>query len=399
MSEWRDHFSLLGERSEIAYLDNAATTQKPDCVLDAMQAYYATTNANVHRAAHKLSTEATEAFENARIQVARHIHAERPEEIVWTKGTTEAINLVANCLENQVDSSGEIVVTEMEHHSNLVPWQMLAQRTGMRIRAVHVTPRGEIDLGHYEEILNERTALVAFTYVSNVLGTVNPVKDMAGLAHEHNALVLIDGAQAVAHLDVDVQELGGDFLAFSAHKVFGPTGMGVLWGRKSLLEDMPPWQGGGEMIETVAIDHFAPQGIPYRFEAGTPNIAGAIGMAEALDFLGNLDRERVQVHEDRLVALAVAGLKQIAGVRLVGEARRKTSVLSFLVEGAHPGDVGVLLDQQGVAVRTGHHCAMPLMAALDIPGTVRASFSLYNLESEVEQLVDGVEKARSLLLR
>lgn len=382
----------------MAYLDNAATTQKPDCVLDAVRAYYRATNANVHRAAHKLSAEATEAFENARTQVARHIHAERSEEVIWTKGTTEAINLVANCLGARVDSASEIIVTEMEHHSNLVPWQMLAQRTGARIRAVRVTSKGELDLDHYEEILGTRTALVAVTYVSNVLGTVNPIKGIADLARERGALVVVDGAQAVPHLDVNVRDLGCDFLAFSAHKVFGPTGIGALWGRKSLLEEMPPWQGGGEMIESVEIDRFVPQGIPYRFEAGTPNIAGAIGMAAALEFLGELDRGLVQAHEDRLVSLATDGLKQVEGMRLIGDASNTTSVLSFLVEGTHPGDLGVLLDQQGIAVRTGHHCAMPLMAALDIPGTVRASFSLYNLESEVEQLVDGVEKARSLLL-
>ncbi|MEQ8861324.1 MAG: cysteine desulfurase [Pseudomonadales bacterium] len=381
----------------LVYLDSAATTQKPRAVIQALVDYYEQDNANVHRAAHALADRATRGFEGSRDKVRALINARRSSEVIFTRGTTEAINLVANSLTQRFAEGDEILISVMEHHANIVPWQMLCQRTGARLVACDVTDSGELDLDSFHALLNERTRLVALGHVSNALGTVHPVADLTRAAHAAGALVLLDGAQAVLHLDVDVQALDCDFYAFSGHKLFGPTGVGVLYGKESVLDAMPPWQGGGEMIERVTIPASTYQALPYKFEAGTPHIAGAIGLGAAVDYLTALPRAALLEQEHALVARAVSGLKQMPGVRLVGEPRDRLSVISFLVDGSHPNDIGTLLDQQGVAVRAGHHCAMPLMDRLGVPGTVRAAFSLYNCPADVDALLKGVEKAQSFL--
>ncbi len=396
----RDDFPILARQvngAPLVYLDSAATTQKPQVVIDAISDYYTTCNANVHRATHALSDEATQAFEDSRFQVQRFINAASENEIVFTRGTTESINLVANCLNNHLHADDEILLTYLEHHSNIVPWQMLAERTGARVVACEITDAGDIDLDEFSARLSERTRIVAVGHVSNAIGTVNPIAEITRRAHDEGALVLIDGAQAVAHFTVDVQSLDCDFYAFSSHKMFGPTGMGVLYGKQALLESMPPWQGGGEMIEHVSLQRSTYNRLPYKFEAGTPNIAGAIGLAAAIEYLNGLPREALKKHEDDLVRLTLSQLKQIDGVQLIGEPLERQSVISFLVRDSHPHDIGTLLDQQGVAVRTGHHCAMPLMDRFCIPGTIRASFSLYNSEVDVERFIAGVAKALSFV--
>ena len=377
----------------LTYLDNAATTQKPRTVIDAVRDYYERRNANVHRAAHALAEEATEAMEAARAKVAALIGAGDARELIFTRGATEAINLVAACLTGRLGPGDEVLITEMEHHSNIVPWQMLCQRSGAALVACRVTATGEIDLEDFHAKLGPRTKLVAIGHVSNALGTVNPVAALIDAAHGQGALALIDGAQAVQHLDVDVGRLGCDFYAFSAHKLFGPTGIGALHGRAALLEELPPYQGGGEMIEHVSIERTTYNQAPYKFEAGTPNIAGAIGFGAAADYLAGLPRQALCEREAALVNQAVSRLKRIPGVRMVGEPPERVSVVSFLIDGGHPHDFGTLLDQQGIAVRAGHHCAMPLMERLGVPGTIRASFALYNSAADVERLVAGVEKA------
>ena len=393
----RSDFPLIMD-SNLVYLDNAATTQKPRVVLDALRTYYETYNANVHRAAHNLSDKATEAFERSRQILAKRINAERPHEVIWTRGTTEAINLVANCYaQSRLREGDEVLISEMEHHSNIVPWQIACAQTGASLKAVHVKPNGVLDLDDFASLLGDATRIVAIAHVSNALGTINPIQQIITLAHAHGAQVLVDGAQAAAHLNIDVQELGCDFYAFSGHKVYGPTGIGILYGKEALLDELPPWQSGGEMIEEVRLAGTTYQSLPYKFEAGTPNIAGAIGFGTAIEYVDGLDGDSLITHEKQLLESATAGLKAIEGVRIVGTAPEKGPVVSFLVDGSHPTDIGTLLDQQGVAVRTGHHCAMPLMEAFDIPGTVRASFSLYNRLSDVDRLLETVEKARSFV--
>ena len=390
-------FPLIANRADLVYLDSAATTQKPQAVLDAIAEHYRSANANVHRAAHALSGVATEAFEAARRTVAQRIGAQSPNEVVWTKGTTEAINLVAASYAPTVLGRGDnVVITRMEHHSNIVPWQVACERAGAELRAVDVS-MGGVDEDDLAAKVDERTRIVAVAHVSNVLGVVNDIPAIARLAGKVGAAVVVDGAQAMAHLDVDVAALGCDFYAFSAHKMYGPTGIGALWGREHLLERMPPWQTGGEMIEEVRIDRTSYAGLPYRFEAGTPNIAGAVGIAAAADYLGGLDGNAVRTHETELVQLAESGLRQVEGLEIIGPDATKGPVVSFTIEGTHPQDIGTLLDQQGIAVRTGHHCAMPLMEALGLPGTVRASFALYNSPSDVERFVQAVRKAREFL--
>lgn len=395
----RADFPLIEGRDDVVYLDNAATTQKPRTVLDAVRAYYETTNANVHRGVHQLSDAATDAFEGARGRVARRINAAGPREIVWTRGTTEAINLVAQSYAASVLRPGDrVLVTELEHHSNIVPWQMACERAGATLVAAAVTPEGTLDVEDFEARLGRGDVrIAAFGHVSNALGTVHPVADLVAMARAAGAATVVDGAQAMAHYGVDVRALDCDFYAFSGHKMYAPTGIGVLYGREALLEAMPPWQGGGEMIEEVRIEATTYAGLPFKFEAGTPNIAGAIGLAAAIDYLETPDSGAVTAHEGELLHRATAGLQQIEGVRIVGTAPDKAPLVSFLMDGAHPHDLGTLLDQQGVAVRTGHHCAMPLMQRLGIPGTVRASFALYNSTEDVERLVAGVHKARSFL--
>ena len=397
-SPWRNDFPLLGNRADLIYLDNAATTQKPTVVLDALARYYRCSNANVHRGAHRLSDEATAAFEAARETLARRVNARSSREILWTRGTTEAINLVAASYGPLAVGTGDrVLITEMEHHSNIVPWQQLCQRTGAVLRVVRVLSTGELDQDDFDAKLDEQPRVVSISHVSNALGTVNDLSTMIPRAKAVGATVIVDGAQAVAHFDIDVQDLDCDFYAFSGHKMYGPTGIGVLYGREELLERMPPWQSGGEMIERVRIEEttFAP--LPFKFEAGTPDISGAVALAAAVDYLDNLDAASVATHEASLLAYASASLNQVEGLRIVGTAPTKGPVVSFLLDDAHPHDVGTLLDQQGVAVRTGHHCAMPLMDALGIPGTVRASFSLYNSWADVDKLCEAVRTARSML--
>lgn len=393
-------FPILGRAvngQPLVYLDNAATTQKPHQVLNSIRDYYQGYNANVHRAAHAIADEATEAFEGAREKIRAFIGAEHTEEILFTRGTTDAINLVAGSLTALLEPGDEILITAMEHHSNIVPWQMLCERTGAVLTAAEVTAAGEIDIDDFHRKLSPQTKLVAVAHVSNALGTVNPVTELIRAAHNQGAWALIDGAQAVQHLPLDVAQLGCDFYAFSGHKMFGPTGIGALYGKAELLGALPPYQGGGEMIEEVTLKQTTYNRLPYKFEAGTPNIAGAVGFGAAVDYLGALPRAELLAREQALVELAVSRLKQLPGLRIVGEPGERLSVVSFLVEGGHPQDFGTLLDQQGIAVRTGHHCAMPLMERLGIPGTIRASFSLYNSPSDVERLVAGVEKAMDFI--
>lgn len=395
----REDFPLLSRRADIAYLDNAATTQKPTAVLDAVRHHYEASNANVHRAAHALSDAATAAFEAARETIAARLNAARATEIVWTRGATEAINLVAQAYGAMALGPGDaVLVTELEHHSNIVPWQLACQRAGARLLAARVTPEGCVDVADFSAKLGAgRVRIAAFGHVSNALGTVNPVRELVALARDAGAATLVDGAQAVAHYPVDVQALGCDFYAFSGHKAYAPTGIGALFGRETLLDAMPPWQAGGEMIEEVRIEATTYAKLPFKFEAGTPNIAGAIGLAAAFDYLESFDAQGLRKHEEGLLRAAASGLLQIEGARIVGTAPAKAPVLSFALDGAHPQDVATLLDRQGVAVRAGHHCAMPLMQRLGLPGTVRASFGLYNSSMDVERLVAAVRKARDFL--
>ena len=379
----------------LVYLDNAATTQKPQAVLDALLGFYSRDCANVHRGVHALSQRATDAYEGARETVARFLNA-RPREIVFTRGTTEAINLVAYSYGSRLSPGDEILITELEHHSNIVPWQMLAERTGARLRVAPVDDRGEIILEEFQHLLGPRTRIVAVAHVSNALGTVNPVEEICRLAHTYGARVLVDGAQAVPHLAVDVRALDCDFYAFSGHKIYGPTGIGVLFGRWELLEVMPPYQGGGDMIRSVTFEKTLYNDPPYRFEAGTPHIAGAIGLAAAIEYVTRLGLEEIRRHEQQLLEAATRALEEIPGVRIVGTAAHKAAVVSFVLDGVHPHDVATVLDHEGVAVRAGHHCAQPLMERFGLPATTRASFALYNTLEEVDALARAVRRAREL---
>ncbi len=383
----------------LVYLDNAATTQKPQSVIDALVNYYSRDNSNVHRGAHTLSDRATAAFENARQTLARFINAASTKQIVWTRGTTESINLVAASWGGANLKPGDrILVSALEHHSNIVPWQLIAAKTGAEVVPIPVDEQGVISLDALRQLLDSRVRLVAVNQVSNALGTINPVEQIIALAHAAGARVLVDGAQAVAHWPVDVQAMNCDFYVFSGHKLFGPTGIGVLYGRLELLEQMPPYQGGGEMIETVSFQGSTWNQLPYKFEAGTPDIAGAIGLAAAVDYLNTLDRKALAAHEDALLAYATEKALQVPGLKIIGTAPSKAAVLGFVLEGAHPSDIGMLLDQQGIAVRTGHHCAQPVMQQFGIPGTVRASFSFYNTFDDVDRLFAALEKVRQMLL-
>ncbi len=396
----RRDFPILARQSRgksLVYLDNGATTQKPQVVIDAIDQYYQQHNSNVHRAAHELAEEATQMMESGRSLCQDFINAESRKEIIFTRGTTESINLVANILTQRIKPGQDILITELEHHSNIVPWQMLAARTGANIKAVAITDEGELDLDDAAKKLTKNTALFAFTHISNGLGTINPAKKLIEMARDVGALTLVDGAQAILHLPINVQDLGCDFYVFSGHKLYAPTGIGILYGRETLLEELPPWQGGGEMIEQVTLTSSTYQSAPYKFEAGTPNIAGAIGLGAAITYLKQQPITELVVAEDALVSDALSGLKQIEGFRLIGKPAKRSAVISFLIEGSHPNDVGTLLDQQGIAVRSGHHCNMPLMTRLGIPGTVRASFSLYNNEEDVDRLIAGVSKAITFL--
>lgn len=392
----RSQFPALAQEVNghpLVYLDNAATTQKPQTVLDAIAHYYGADNANVHRAAHALSGRATRAFEAARETVARFINAPRSHEVIWTRGTTEAINLVAQSWGmSELKTGDEIILSTLEHHANIVPWQLVAQRTGAVIRVIPLDKRGHLDLAAYHAMLGPRTRLVSVAHVSNALGTVNPVTRMVAAAKAVGAVTLIDGAQAVAHLEVDVQAIGCDFYAFSGHKLYGPTGIGVLWGRTELLERMPPWQAGGEMIDRVSFSGTTFNTLPFKFEAGTPHIAGAIGLAAAIDFVMAQDRQWLAQHEQALTDYLVAGLQQVPGLRLVGEPGQRAGAVSFLLDDIHPQDAATLLDMQGIALRVGHHCAMPLMESLGIGGTMRASLACYNNRDDVDALLAALHK-------
>jgi len=398
--ELRPDFPLLATRlhgKPLVYLDSTASAQKPRAVLAALERFYLTECSNVHRGLHELSQRATADYEQARGKVAHFIGAADPREVLFTRGTTESINLVARSLGDRGVAPGdEIVLTEMEHHSNIVPWQMLCERTGARLRVVPIDDAGDLRLDEFERLLGPRTRLVALTHVSNALGTRNPVEQVVRLAHAAGSLVLLDGAQGVVHEPVDVQQLGCDFYAFSGHKLYGPTGIGVLWGRSEVLEALPPFLGGGDMIRTVSFEGTTYSDLPHKFEAGTPDIAGAIGLGAAVDYLAAVGLERIAAAEQRILARAEAGLSELPGVRLLCRARRRSAMVSFVVDGVHPHDVGTVLDSEAIAVRAGHHCAMPLMRRLGVPATVRASFGCYTVAEEIDALVAGVRRAQEV---
>lgn len=382
---------------ELVYLDNAATSQKPKAVIDALSRYYECDNANIHRGVHYLSELATAEFESARKTVQSFLNAARPEEIVFVRGATEAINLVAQTYGRaQVSSGDEVLITAMEHHSNIVPWQLLCQEKHAHLRVAPVNDQGELLLSDFERLLSGRTKLVAVAHVSNALGTINPLGAIVKMAHARNIPVLVDGAQAVPRMPVDIQNLGCDFYAFSGHKTYGPTGIGVLYGKFALLEAMPPYQGGGDMISSVTFEKTTYNRLPYKFEAGTPDIAGAVGLKAALDYLDALGMGNISSHEAELLEYATEAISTVPGVRLVGTAKEKTGVLSFVMEGIHPHDIGTILDQEGIAVRTGHHCAQPLMDRFGVDATVRASFGIYNTKQEVDALIGGIQKVKEV---
>lgn len=393
----RGDFPLFRRHPDLVYLDSAATTQKPQSVLDALIDYYERENSNVHRAAHRLADEATVHFEAARESVRRFIGAASTHEIVWTRGTTEGINLVAAVLRDADRGRRDILITELEHHSNIVPWQQLAMKLGGRLKVSRINEAGEIDLGDFESKLDEKTLIAAFNHVSNALGTLNPAAKMCSLARSAGTLSLIDGAQAAGHLPIDVQKLDCDFYAFSGHKMFAPTGIGVLYARESVLESLPVWQTGGEMIEQVGFDATSFNRLPYRFEAGTPNIAGAIGVQAAIEYIESLDRAAVVKHEHGLLALALSELRQIQGVRVIAADVPRSGVVSFVMEAVHHQDLGTLLNEQDIALRTGHHCAMPLMERLGVPGVSRISVAPYNSEQDINRLITAIRKAQALL--
>ena len=381
---------------KLVYLDNAATTQKPRCVVDAIEQEYFTSNANVHRGVHYLSEKATDLLENARDTVRRFIGAAKTSEIIFTRGTTESINLVASSYGQLLKEGDEILVSEMEHHSDIVPWQLLRDRCGIVIKVIPITDEGELRLAALERLFTPRTRLVCVTQVSNVLGTINPVKEIAAMAHAHGALCLVDGAQSVPHMPVNVKELGCDFFAFSGHKVYGPTGIGVLWGREDLLDRMPPYQAGGEMIASVTFDKTTFEELPFKFEAGTPNYIGSHALAVALDYVSHIGMDAIQSYEADLTRYAMETLGAIDGIRIFGTAPHKDAVVSFLVANIHHLDMGTLLDRLGIAVRTGHHCAQPLMERLGVEGTVRASLALYNTRAEIDALAQGIDRVRQM---
>jgi cysteine desulfurase / selenocysteine lyase len=392
----RQDFPILSEKihgKPLVYFDNGATSQKPQAVIDALSEYYRAENSNIHRGVHHLSERATAAYEAARRKLRSFINARADEEIIFVRGTTEAINLVSQSYgRNFLKAGDEIIVSALEHHSNIVPWQMLCEQVGAKLRVVPINHDGEIVMDEYRRLLNDKTKFISIAHVSNALGTIVPVKEIVTLAHKRGIPVLIDGAQAVPHIKIDVQALGCDFYAFSGHKMFGPTGVGVLYGRAELLEKMPPYQGGGDMISLVTFEKTHYNVLPYKFEAGTPHIAGGIGLGVAVDYLANLDWDQVSAHEHRLLSYATEALSAIHGLRLIGTAREKAGVLSFVLDHVHAHDVGTILDQEGVAVRAGHHCAMPVMQRFGVPATARASFAFYNTIEEVDVLVRGIHR-------
>lgn len=382
----------------LVYLDNGASSQKPQSVIDAIDHYYTSQNSNIHRGVHHLSQIATDAYEVTRRKLRAFINAAHEHEVIITKGTTDSINLVASSYGNSFINEGdEVIISEMEHHSNIVPWQMICETKGAVLKVVPINDAGELDMDAYRDMLNERVKIVSVTYISNTLGTVNPVKEIIDLAHQHQIPVLLDAAQAIHHTVVDVQELDVDFLAFSGHKMYGPTGVGVLYGKEELLNKMPPYQGGGDMIKDVTFEKTTYNELPFKFEAGTPNIEAGITLAFAIDYINSIGLEKIAQYEHELLEYATSRLEAIDGLKIIGTAKNKSGVISFIVEDIHPYDIGVILDKLGIAVRTGHHCTQPLMARYNIPGTVRASFGLYNTKEEIDVLVAGVKRAVTML--
>jgi cysteine desulfurase / selenocysteine lyase len=396
----RDDFPILRQRvrgKPLVYLDNAATSQKPQSVIDAITRFYAAENANIHRGVHYLSERATEAYDQARGKVARFLNAPAPHEVIFTRGTTEGINLVAQSYARTFLKPGdEILITGMEHHSNIVPWQLVCEQTGAVLRAAPITDVGALDVEAFEELLNDRTRFVAVVHLSNALGTINPVKRLIALAHARGVPVLVDGAQSAPHLEVDVQDLDCDFFAFSGHKLYGPTGVGVLYGKESWLERMPPYQGGGDMIRSVTLERSTWAPLPAKFEAGTPMIAQVMGLGAALDYVSQLGLEAIAAWEQQLLSYATQSVSDINGLRIIGTARNKASVLGFVLEGVHPHDIGTILDDEGVAIRAGHHCAQPVMERFGIPATARASFAFYNTRAEADVLIDALIRVKKM---
>ena len=401
IAEIRNDFPILNSKvrgKDLVYLDNGATAQKPSLVIDAISTYYKDYNSNIHRGVHHLSQVATTAYEEAREKLRGFINAPKLEEVIFTKGTTESINIVASCFgRNSLNKGDEVIISSMEHHSNIVPWQMICDEREAVLKVIPINNNGELLMDEYKKLLSDKTKLVAVIHISNTLGTINPVKEIVDLAHQKGALVLLDGAQAVPHIKVDVQDLDCDFYAFSGHKMFGPTGVGVLYGKSEYLNDMPPYQGGGDMIKEVTFEKTTYNCLPHKFEAGTPNIIGGIGLGVAVDYMQEVGIDLMHQREEELLTYATEKILKVEGVRIIGEAEHKASVLSFVVEGLHPFDVGTLLDQLGIAVRTGHHCTQPLMDIFKIPGTIRASFAFYNTKEEVDQLISGLERALPML--
>lgn len=398
----RQDFPILDEKvngRDLVYFDNAATTQKPFVVLEALANYYGHYNANIHRGIHFLAEKATSAFEDSRTTIQKFLNAAHKEEIIFTYGTTDGINLVAQTYGRKFLKEGdEIIISTLEHHSNIVPWQMLCEENGCVLRVIPIDDNGDLILEEYEKMLSEKTKFVSVIHVSNSLGTINDVKFIAEKAHAVGAKVLVDGAQASSHFTIDVQDLDADFYVFSAHKIFGPTGMGVLYGKSDILNAMPPYRGGGEMIKEVTFEKTTYNELPYKFEAGTPNIADVVAVKFAIDYINDLGKENIAAYEDELLKYATEKLSEIGGLRIVGQAKEKVSVVSFVLDGIHPQDVGVILDQQGIAIRTGHHCTQPLMNRLGLPGTSRASFAVYNTKPEIDKLVAGIHKVKKMVL-
>jgi cysteine desulfurase/selenocysteine lyase len=396
----RDDFPILKQKiggKKLVYLDNAATSQKPKLVIDAMNRYYTEENSNIHRGVHYLSELATQSYEAARRNIHKHINSNSEEEIIFVRGTTEAINLVAQSYGRQNLKEGdEVIISAMEHHSNIVPWQMLRDEKGLNLRVIPINDKGELFVDKYETMFNSRTKMVALVHISNVLGTINPVKEMISIAHRNGVPVLIDGAQAVPHSRIDVKDLDCDFCAFSAHKMYGPTGVGVLYGKEKHLESMPPYQGGGDMIKSVSFERTIYNDLPHKFEAGTPNIAGGVGFGATIDYLNKIDFESALKHEEFLLKYATDELLKIDGLRIIGTAKHKASVISFVLENIHPHDIGTILDDEGIAIRTGHHCAQPVMKCFEVPATARASFGIYNTKEEVDTLIRGIHRVKKV---
>ena len=398
--EIREQFPALRRLiygKNLIYFDNGATSQKPQMVLDAINMYYSKDNANIHRGVHYMSQKATTGFEDARQIIQKYINANKSEEIIFTKGTTDSINLVAFSFGQLLNAGDEVIISAMEHHSNIVPWQMMCERRGCILKIAPINKKGELIMADFEALLNSKTKLVSITHISNTLGTINPIKEITQKAHAVGAKVLIDGAQSIQHMKIDVKDIDCDFFAFSSHKVFGPTGVGVLYGKEAILEKMPPYQGGGDMIAKVTFEKTTYNELPFKFEAGTPHIAGVICLGKAIEFLAQFDIDAIQKHEHDLMEYAQDMLSTFEGVNIIGEAKKKTSVVSFTVDGIHPFDIGTLLDKQGIAVRTGHHCTQPLMDFYKIPGTIRASFAFYNTKEEIDTFIEAVEKSINML--